>query len=366
MLTRYYTLRKKIYQQEIKALISQIKQFSMLLFVVLGTALPAAFYGALLGFGIIYKTQSGAVDSLTIVWCFLLLQTLLMQLCMQAITGRQYSLYLTSLQPPVWQRRVVTALFSFYCLPLLLLNVLVIAFIDVHRWHEIPHGFLFLGLQVVLAISNFTRTKALYWFLSVSFAYTVLASSVVAFADITLTQHLLIFYGVLTVSYALAKYTIRVPIPMPLVMVIWIKHAMDNKRILSIQLGLGMLVCVMASYCAQQMPHYQSAVHFIAAQLLVLISAGFQISVTQMLEKHRLYYHAILRKNTYKLAQYSVAAITTSVLLITLSMMTIFSISIPAHALCSLLLLYCAKQRPSIFIFVWVVFSVTFGWLMLV
>lgn len=365
MHTSYYTFRKKIYQQEIKALITQIKQFSMLLFVVLGTALPAAFYGVLLGFGIVFNNQSGAIDSLNLIWCFLLLQTLLLQLCMRAITGEQYSLYLASLNAGGWQRHAITALFSLYCLPLLLLNVLVIGFIDIDRWHEIPHGFLFLGLQVTLAVSIFKTPKALYWFFIVSFTYIVLASLLMGLVGLTLNQHLLVFYGLLVLSYVLAKYTINMPIPLPLVMVIWVKHAIENRRIILIQQGLGIMLCVMASYSIQQMPYYQDAVYFIAAQILILIGAAYQISVTQMLEQHRLYYQFILSINKYKYTQFSIAAITNIVLLCVLSMMTTFSASIPAHVICIILLLLCAKYRPSSFVLIWIVFSIICGWMIL-
>ena len=98
--------------------------------VLLGPALAALGFILLLALGLLYQPELTAKERLTLCWCLLSGQTLLLWLYQQAILASRYRLFFGSFAiAPLWQRSV-DILLMLVCSPILLLHLLIIAGAD--------------------------------------------------------------------------------------------------------------------------------------------------------------------------------------------------------------------------------------------
>ena len=94
----YFRLRKQIFVHEVKHWLQQVQHLLVLTVIFLGTALPALFYGALLGYGIILDNKGSVLHSLMIAWSIMVVQCIILLLSKSAILGSRYQYFLLSIQ----------------------------------------------------------------------------------------------------------------------------------------------------------------------------------------------------------------------------------------------------------------------------
>ena len=93
----YFQLRLKIYQEELKQMLSSIKQLLVFLMLLLQIALPVAILTSLISLSIIESSTTSINSRISYQWGYLSFLFLLISVQKKAIFGEVYQLYLTSI-----------------------------------------------------------------------------------------------------------------------------------------------------------------------------------------------------------------------------------------------------------------------------
>lgn len=291
----YLRLRRRIFQQELWQLNEQIKKLGVIIVAFLGTALPVAFFAVLLGFGIVLKNDVPPSESLMIIWCLLLVQSMLLMLLKKAILGSGYRLYLNSINPSVIEQHFSTLVYCVLCQPLLIIHLYIIANINVSDWQDVPHGFLLLGLQVLCAFCVIAHMRTVYWFLGLSFIWVLIAQLITQLiTGVSLLSHLWITTGIFGLAFMGAYYvrgqSVSIQHMLPIKLRIWSMHLVNQHGVILWLISTCLLVAILCRYSALQMPHYASGIYFIGAQILVLVFASAQLLMNRLTRQHEMFF----------------------------------------------------------------------------
>lgn len=304
MTIKYALLRKQIFDQELKQIFAQVKQFGLLLIVFLGTAVPVLFFVMLLGFGIVLNNKGSALGSLIIVWGLLLTQSVLLLTFKKAILGSEFYLYLSSLNVGKGYKTSITVLLTLYCHPLLLIHVFILASIDPRRWVDVPHGFVFLALQIICTMLILCKESTVYWFLGLSFLWLGLGSYFSAFASLTLIEHLYSYVFLCMLSLFLPSKIAQIRLNLSPFIRLWMNQFFAQHGLIQFQISLTLLVSIMTMYCNIHLPQYASYINFLGAQIIVLASSSVQLMVNRQIARYTHFFHDQLSSPTLRYYQY--------------------------------------------------------------
>ncbi|WP_417704681.1 DUF6136 family protein [Rheinheimera aquimaris] len=339
----YLQLRWRCFYSASQQLIQQLRQLLLWIMVLLGPALAALGFILLLALGLLYQPELTAKERLTLCWCLLSGQTLLLWLYQQAILASRYRLFWHSFAiTPLW-RRGVDILLMLVCSPVLVLHLLIIAGADLSQWRTALPQLCFALLQLLFTLSALYRplpTVTLLllclpavWVLPLQFStgLTVLV--------------LMWLCSLLPLRLSLPKIISHSPL------LFWCQLWRQQPAQWLSRLMLILLCLLIAYISLKQRPDMGALISFSTGLLLLLISASMQLSSNNSLQLYQLFFQ--LYPNTLKHWQFLPP------LLLTLLSATLLLLLEPAASLPLLLLpafaisWYLAWRQPQHFIGGW-------------
>jgi hypothetical protein len=279
----YFRLRKQIFVHEVKHWLQQVQHLLVLTVIFLGTALPALFYGALLGYGIILDNKGSVLHSLMIAWSIMVVQCIILLLSKSAILGSRYQYFLLSIQIGRVKSFAVDAWFA--CL---------------------------------------YRVKTLVWFLALCLLSNVLIMGDLLPVNIKLASALIFYAFLLLVIFVMSLLTKSLAMPkiltLPIQYNIWLTMTLSSQSAQSngnrsankmnsflMCAAFCAILLMMGSYSESNLPAFKNIVHFITGQLLVLACIGLQLSIDKTVKVHALFFEQYKVRDKWLLAQYWVS-----------------------------------------------------------
>lgn len=356
---------------EVQHWLQQVKHVMVLTIIFLGTALPALFYGALLGYGIILDNASSPLHILMIVWSLLFIHSLILLMCKNAILGSRYKYFLETIQSISFRRITVDIWLGLICSPFLIMLGVILAAVEFEHWHKFTHGFTLFVLQLVLTFVCLYRASALVWFLALSLLSNLWLKSFELQSALTIYTFLLLlaFY----LSSVITENFVPSIIAIPAKYKLWLSITLSGSSKLSSAANNhnktnSLLMCsafcaillMMGSYAASNLPDYQQAVHFMTAQLLMLACLSLQISIDKAIKHYALFFAQFMPDNKLYIAQYWVCISTAFVMLFIASL--VFNSAVAFVHLFTLGFCLLFLKRYSSFLIVgWLSTSVILG-----
>jgi hypothetical protein len=372
---RYFVLRKQIFYQEIKHWVQQVQDLIIGFAIILGTAIPALLFSALLAFGIILDNDSPPDQLYLLAWSILVAQSLVLLLCRQAILGARYSPYLRSLETSNTARWQADVFFALLANPFVLMLIFIMVNIDIADWSRVPHGFLFLGLMLSCTMLSLYRPGQLYWFYAFMLAALPLLTMLPLWQGLSVC--LLLLVATLLISAAVNTRALFINVwkgalsllPSSLLgswqvfCQIWLQATVGNKQDTSSSESTHangiVLVCVtcililvLTHYCALRLPEFENGVYFIGLGVIVLFCASLQLTVNKAIKQHTLFFEQFMWQPKMQLSQYCISAAALFVFIGGASIVfakPLLLIQLVAGAIS----VYVAKKQASLFIVGW-------------
>ena len=364
----YYLLRKSIYSYQIRQLNEQLKKFSLLLFTLFWTAVPAIFYSLLVGLGIIMSNVDDVLASLPLVWIFLTLQSMLILTLKGAILGCENHLFLASLNRPRFMKVSASALLALASSPILLMSLIISFSIPIDRWWEAKHAWLFIFLQTLtIAISLINPTKIrLYWFISL--LWLLISLFIDDSGLLNLTHHLLVFIAMLgachLVNFAHSpNKPSRLLHKLPVYTRYWCEHAISQSSLAFLILCFNAIVMVGIIYLTKQVPNYTGQVFFVGVQIVILLSASIQFAINQNIDEYDMFYKHYLANADFRHLQYLFPLLLGGICIGLYSVFLQNQYFIWLDTICLFMLVYIVKQHKNWFAIGWLFLSALSAWL---
>lgn len=343
----YARCRYQLFNQHIQQLTQQLRQFGLVVFAILGAALPALFYGLLLAFGILLEQQASPQQSYLILLIMLLVQGLLLLMLKPAILASHYRQFCLAMSMPNWLHRLLDILLSVLCQPVLWLSTLIAANVDrAHLWQSLPLWQL-IGLQLIVTILTLYRTTGLLWFLLLSTGAWLVSPW------LNLSQQLLAL-----TTLAILCLKLNQPLPHKQISLnhawqLWLQFFLTRPQPLLMRGGLSLLVLLSVQVALAQRPDLGTPVYLLSAPLLVLINASTQLDCQQFMQTHRGFFAAYFFKSTARLWCYAPGFLLTLIALLALALIQgqwgWCLLQLPGLLLC----ICWGQHRPNQFIFGW-------------
>ena len=363
----YFRLRKQVFIHEVKHWLKQVEHLFILTVIFLGTALPALFYGALLGYGIVLDNTASSLHSLMIIWSLLVVQSIILQLCASAILGSRYLLFLQSVEPRVLKQRAIDIYFGLLCSPLLIMLGFILGSIESLHWGKFLHGFVLFALQFALSIVCLYKPKVLVWFLGLSLVAVIVLGHGL---ELTLISCLYVLIILLVSVYILLPFLHRILAPnlrlLPSRLTIWLSmtssstgsaqgaRSITKPNALLMFIGFITILMVMGKYASINLPEYTKTVQFITGQFLVLACASLQLSINKTLQRYSYFFAQYMPSGHFNLTQYWVSIVAALCTFFAASLLFSSSLLL-SHMLALLFCLMFIKRYASYFMLVWLV-----------
>jgi hypothetical protein len=320
----YFRLRKQIFVHEVKHWLQQVQHLLVLTVIFLGTALPALFYGALLGYGIILDNKGSVLHSLMIAWSIMVVQCIILLLSKSAILGSRYQYFLLSIQIGRVKSFAVDAWFALLCSPFLIMLGVILLSIELEYMSKFLHGFVLFFIQLALIFACLYRVKTLVWFLALCLLSNVLIMGDLLPVNIKLASALIFYAFLLLVIFVMSLLTKSLAMPtiltLPIQYNIWLTMTLSSQSAQSngnrsankmnsflMCAAFCAILLMMGSYSESNLPAFKNIVHFITGQLLVLACIGLQLSIDKTVKVHALFFEQYKVRDKWLLAQYWVS-----------------------------------------------------------
>uniref|UniRef100_A0A486XPG9 Uncharacterized protein n=1 Tax=Rheinheimera sp. BAL341 TaxID=1708203 RepID=A0A486XPG9_9GAMM len=277
----YLQLRWRCFYVASQQLMQQLRQL-LLWIMLLGPALAALGFMLLLALGLLYQPELTATERLTLCWCLLSGQTLVLWLYQQAILASRYRLFFRSFAiAPVWQRSV-DILLMLVCSPILVLHTFIIAGADLSHWHTVLPQLCFAFLQPLFSYSALYRPQ-----LTVTLLLLFLP------ALWLLPLQFSTGLGVLAFIWLCSLLPLRPPLPKissksPLLF--WCQLWRQQMAQWLSRLMLILLCLLIAYISLKQRPDLAALISFSAGLLLLLVSTSMQLSSNNTVQLYQLFF----------------------------------------------------------------------------
>lgn len=349
---------------ELQLLVQQMQQLLFGAIILLGPAVAALLMLLVLAYGMFYRADLPASQASLLAWSLLCGQSLLLWLYREALLGRRYQLFLNSLPIPTAQHRLVDQLLLLVCHPLLLLHLLIIASANMSQWQQVVPQLCFALLQYGYAVALLYRGIRLLWWLLLSLP--VLWFPTLTLALWGLSFALLCCCWPRTAQPRKVNHTAHLPNVVEgrfaVAGLFWWQQCRQQPAALLSRLLLMLLVLALGHICWTERPDLGAWIGLIASSLLLLNSAGWQVSQNQFCQQYALFlaqFPPLLRQLQYTgPAMLALLSCTASHVL--------FGPSLPGLVLlpCLLLSFISASLRPSWLIPAWLTGAILSGcWL---
>lgn len=349
---------------ELQLLLQQVRQLLFGTVILLGPAVAALLMLLVLAYGMFYRADLPSSQAILLAWCLLCGQSLLLWLYRDALLGRRYQLFLNSLPIPTAQRRLVDHLLLLVCHPLLLLHLLIIISANMSQWPQVVPQLCFALLQYGYAVALLYRGIRLLWLLLLSLPLLWLPTLPLALWGLSIA--LLCCCWPATAQTVQGPPTPRLPKAvegrLQVACRFWWQQGLQQPAALLSRLLLLLLVLALGHISLTQRPDLGAWIGLIASSLLLLNSAGWQVSQHQFCQQYTLFlaqFPPLLRQLQY----------IGPVMLVLVSLIAshyFFALSLPVIVLlpCLLLSFIAASLRPSLLIPAWLTGTILSGiWL---
>lgn len=359
----YLQCRYGCLMHELQLLLQQVQQLLFGMIILLGPAVAALLMMLVLAYGMFYRPDLPPSQAILLAWSLLCGQSLLLWLYRDALLGSRYQLFLNSLPIPTTQRRLVDQLLLLACHPLLLLHLFIIASANMSQWQQVVPQLCFAVLQYGFAVALLYRGIRVLWLLLLSLPLLWLPTLPLALWGLSIA---------LLCCWPKALPTVKkndtpsapkaVQGRFQAACRFWWQQSLQQPAALLSRLLLMLLILALGHISVTERPDLGGWIGLIAASLLLLNSAGWQVSQYQFCQHYTLFlaqFPPLLRQLQY-----------CGPLMLTLLSCTashyFFAPSLPTIVLfpCLLLSFIAASLRPTFLIPAWLIGAILSGiWL---
>jgi len=347
MITSYIGYRGQLFLYEIKHWLSQLSGMALCLVCLLGPAIPVLFYLALLGLGMLLEQEMEVSQALLFMVCLLLFQTVILDLCKDAIKGLRFQQFTDSLTVKSWLVRSCDCFLATVFNPMVLLNVLVISSVSTAYWSQIDHMMLFLVLQILVSVAIFLSPLKTYLLITLTF----LLSLVQIAASVEIALLAILMLGVVLFLIPFPKLALQFN-HYP-AWFFWLDFWWANIRMPMLVLTVSVISLLIAFGFVQQRPDLANTIFLVAGQFLVLLVSGLQVELNKLMQNNLAFFKLYQEVAGFCVVKDLVLAIAGLFVFVLFSYVSSSMLSGAMHFIILMCCFLVARQRPTYLLLTW-------------
>ncbi|KPH94021.1 hypothetical protein AMS58_13765 [Pseudoalteromonas porphyrae] len=351
-ITQYHAFmdyRYQAYKNELAQLLVQLKNFGLLFFVVLGSAMLGMILLLFLGLGKIIDSADAPQHGAQMAWLYLLLQSVMLSAMKSAIKNSQQRLFQRTIVKSGWLKLMDIKL-------LLLSNgwlvaSAVIAFdLTLTQWLKAPHFILFMSLQFGLGILCLYNSRAL------TIGFLLSAILVCVPVEIQPLIYHLGFVLLFTLSLFIPQVALGARLSVSSLLSFWVMFFVNHTWVLVWRCALLLCVFMASSTLLHERPDLAEIFTILALAFIVLFTSSLQFDCGKLHEKYQLFFKANNQARRFFISQFVPSMIFFSIALA--GFMALFKQENYVLLIMSLiwcgLQLFAAKKKPAHYALVWI------------